>query len=87
MKKDRAWNCLTWKSFYLTEYLGMLAGMLLIVFVRWEICDSLTHGLSTRGGIGALIGGCFLSIFCPIEFVRNFRFLKRQHSTALSLFG
>ena len=50
--------CQTWRSFLLTEYLGMFLCVILILFARLDIRHISEPGFSLRGVIMALIGGC-----------------------------
>lgn len=50
--------CQTWRSFLLTEYLGMFLCVILILFARLDIRHISEPGFSIRGVIMALIGGC-----------------------------
>ena len=74
--------CQTWRSFLLTEYIGMFVSVLCIAFARWDMKNASEAGFSIRGVIMTLIGGCTACVFILAVFPRNFRFLKRQRSTA-----
>ena len=74
--------CQTWRSFLLTEYLGMFLCVILILFARLDIRHISEPGFSIRGVIMALIGGCTACIFILAVFSRNFNFLKKPRATA-----
>ena len=74
--------CKSWKSFLLTEYLGMVASVVLIAFARYDIKNASEIGFSPRGMIIALIGGWSACIFLVLLFRRNFYALRMQQSTA-----
>ncbi len=59
---------LNWRGFYLTQFIGILVGLPIGIFIRFR----------TLGVLMSVILGCVGSYFCDLWFFPSFHFTKNE---------